>query len=117
MGENLCRTFSHRLNEPPPPLEATRAFLRSYVADADGSAEIQAEIAHLAAINPARLVRALDAIEALLADLPSEGVLAKLVALDGNHVLADPGDTGAAIWLRELAASLRKALGEDSRAT
>jgi hypothetical protein len=102
-----------RLDEPPPPpLEATRAFLRSYVADADGLAEIHAQIARLAAVNPRSIVRALQGIEALLADRPTDGTLARLVAWDGNRALADHSDVGAAAWLRELAASLRSVLGD-----
>jgi hypothetical protein len=51
-------------------------------------------------------------IESVLADPPSDGTLARLVGWDGNWVLDDPSDAGAALFLRELASLLRAVLDQ-----
>jgi hypothetical protein len=90
----------------PPPLEATRSFLRRYVSDANGIEEIHQDIARMAAINPRTLVQAAEGIDALLANPPAGGTLARIVAFDGNYVLDNPSDEGASAWLREMAGYL-----------
>jgi hypothetical protein len=113
MDDDIRARLLAKLDEaPPPPLEATRAFLRSYVADADSLKEIHGDIARMAAVNPRSVVRGVEGIEALLADPPASGTLARLVAWDGNHVLDDPSDESAGAWLREIAAYIRSVLGD-----
>jgi hypothetical protein len=113
MDDDIRARLLAKLDEaPPPPLEATRAFLRSYVADADGLKEIHEDIARMVEINPRTLVNAISGIEALLADPPASGTLARLVAWDGNYVLDDPSDESAGAWLLELAAYIRGVLGD-----
>jgi hypothetical protein len=98
-----------RANEPPPPaLEQVRSFLRSSIADADGLAEVRADLVSLAKINPETVRRRAAAIEAVLADRLPPGTLATLVAVDGNWVLGDEtSDAAAAAWLNDLAVLVR----------
>jgi hypothetical protein len=93
-----------------PPLERTRAFLRSYCTDADTLDEIRDELARDAPRDPVRLRRALDGMEVVLADPQPDGTLSHLIAVDANCSLADPSDTGARDYLRQLADVLREAL-------
>jgi hypothetical protein len=95
-----------------PPLEQVRRFVHFNFSDADGLDEVRADLARQAAVNPDPLLRALGAIEAVLGDPPPEGELARLVAWDGNWVLDDPSDAGAACWLREVAELVRGVLAE-----
>lgn len=113
MSHDFRDTARARVDEsPPPPLEVTRTFLRSYASDADSMEEIHAEVARMAAANARSIVRALQGIEALLADPPTRGSLAQLLMWDGNQVLADPSDEGAKAWLRDMAAYMRGVLGD-----
>jgi hypothetical protein len=96
--------------QAPPPLEKTRNFLRSYCADADGFDEIRDEAARAAAYNPRPLQDALQAIESVLADPPTNGSIGHMVAVDGNRQLADPSDQGALAYLSQLADLLREVL-------
>lgn len=116
MSKDIGTKARARLNEPPPPplapLEVTRTFLRSYASDADDMEEIHAEVARMAAANARSIVRALQGIEALLADPPVGGRLAQLLMWDGNQVLTDPSDYGAKAWLRDMAAYMRAVLGD-----
>ena len=56
-----------------------------------------------------------DRLGGYLADPPgADGELARLVGWEGNWVLDDPSDAGAARFLRELAVMLREVIGEVS---
>lgn len=109
--DELREKFRARLNAPPPPpLEAARAFLQSYVFDADGEDEIFRDIKRMAAINRRTIDQGLAGLEALLgAELPPD-TLSHLVAVDGNRRLQDPSDAGARIWLQSLLERARAAL-------
>lgn len=113
MDDNLRDKFRARLNAPAePPLEATRSFLQSYVADRETLEEVESEIARMATINPRSLHVGLAGIEGLIAKPPAEeGTLSHLVAWEIGWVLEDPSDTGVLSWLGELANRLRKHLG------
>jgi hypothetical protein len=65
----------------------------------------------MAGINKRPLIRYVIAIEGLLADPPAPGTLARLVAWDGNRVLDDLSDEGAAKWLRDMVEFIRGLLG------
>ncbi len=96
-----------------PPLETVRDFLGGNVADAENLDEIRADQQRLARVATRGIRRDLAALEALLADPPATpGTLARLVGWEGNWVLADPTDAGAARFLRELAQLLREVLDE-----
>jgi hypothetical protein len=91
-----------------PPLETVRRFLGGYVADADSLDEIRVDLGQLARVNTGSIRRNAAAIEALLAQPPSPpGTLARLVGSEGNWVLEDPSDAGAAAFLHDLARLLR----------
>ena len=95
------------------PLETVRSLLRGNVADADSLDEIRADLQQLAQVTTRSIHRDLAALEALLAEPPSSpGTLARLVGWDGNWVLNDPSDAGAAQFLRELAQLLRAVLDD-----
>lgn len=64
----------------------------------------------MARVNRETVRRNASAIEALLADPPPPGVLAPLVAVDGNWVLTEYSDAAAASWLGELAALIHGVL-------
>ena len=102
------------------PLETVRRFLGGYVADAESLDEIRADLQELAQVNTRSIHRNLTAMEALLAQPPSPpGTLARLVGWEGNWVLDDPSDAGAAAFLRDLARLLRAVIdeAESQRAT
>jgi hypothetical protein len=110
-SEEIQARLRARANAPElPPLERTRAFLRSYCTDADSLDEIRDELARDVTRDPVRLRRALDGIEAVLTEPQPDGTLSYLVAVDGNRSLADPSDVGARKYLRQLADGLREAL-------
>jgi hypothetical protein len=93
------------------PLEQVRSLLRAHFADADSFAEAAADLRGLAAVNTRSLWRNLAALDAVLAAPPADGSLATVVAVDGNWVLDDPTDAGAATFLREVADLHRQILG------
>ena len=101
----------------PPPLDATRTFLQSYVSDAESLDEVRDEVARAAAHNPERVRAALDAVEAVIADPPRDGTLSFMVAVDANRQLADPSDEGALAYLYRIACMLRDVLGSDPAGT
>ena len=110
---NVPENLRARANRPAPPaLEQVRSFLRSYVADAESMDEVRADLARMAEVNVETVRGRLRALEALLADPPAGGELARLVGWDGNWVLDDPSDAGAAAWLRDLAGLVQRVLDE-----
>lgn len=110
-SEEIRARLRARANVPElPPLDRTRAFLRSYCTDADSLDEIGDELARDAPRDPVRLRHALDGMEVLLAEPQPDGTLSHLVAIDANRSLADPSDEGAREYLRQLADVLRQAL-------
>lgn len=96
-----------------PALDTVRDFLGTSVADAESLDEIRADHMQLAQVSTRAIRRDLAALEAVLADPPSEaGALARLVGWEGNWVLDDPSDAGAAQFLQQLAQLLRDVLDE-----
>ena len=98
----------------PPPRDVTRAFLQSYVSDADSLDEVREEAARAAAHNPDPIRATLEAIEALIADPPRDGTLSYLVAVEANRQLPDPSDEGALQYLYRLTTLLREVLADGS---
>jgi hypothetical protein len=90
-----------------PPLETVREFLLGHVADAESLDEVRARLQRIAQHSTHLHRRVLGALEVLLADSGPPGTLARLVGWDGNWVLDDPSDAGAAQFLRDLAQLLR----------
>lgn len=101
--------FLARLNAPPPPaLDTLADFLSFAAASAQSTAEVEANVRYQNAHNPRVLDGWIQAIEAVLADLPPPGTLARMVALDGNWVLPDETDAGAIPWLRDMAEQIKR---------
>lgn len=110
-SQDIQARLRARANVPElPPLERTRAFLRSYLTDSDSLDEIRDELARDVPRDPVRLRRALDGMEVVLAEPQPDGTLAHLVAVDANCSLNDPSDVGAREYLRQLADVLQEAL-------
>lgn len=94
-------------------METVQDFVGSYLADADGIDEVWAHLRLTAATSTYGPRRDLAALEAVLADPPREkDALAYLVGWQGNWVLDDPSDEGAAAFLAELADMLRTVIAE-----
>lgn len=108
MDDDRTKRFEAQLRAPrPPALERLREFLIYYVHDSDR------DLLRLEATQrPGAIVDAVEAIEEVLAQPPVPGTLSEMVAYEGNRVLADLSDATASAWLGELAADLRKWLGE-----
>jgi microcystin degradation protein MlrC len=114
------------VSELPEPLQArmreqdaksaidiVRDFLGFKVADAEDLDEIHSDLRQTAQVSTRKLRRELAAFETMLADPPAvPGALARMVAWEGNWVLDDPSDAGAARFLGELAQMLRDVLDE-----
>jgi len=101
-----------KMNEPPKPaLEVVRLYLRG-IADIDRDDEIQRGLDRMRERYPRGLAETADAIDTVLADTNPPGLLSRLVGWDGNYVLDDPSDEGAAAWLRKLAAQMRATLNQ-----
>jgi len=98
--------------EERPPLETVREFLLGYVADAENLDESGSRLRRIAQTSTRMHSRVLAAIESVLATSEPDGTLARLVGWDGNWVLDDPSDAGAAEFLRGLADMLRSVLDE-----
>ena len=95
------------MNETPrPALEVERLYLRG-IADIDKDDEIQRGLDRMRERDPRRLAEIANAIDTVLAGANPPGFLSRLVGWDGNYVLDDPSDEGAAAWLRKLAAQMR----------
>ncbi|GAA2567428.1 hypothetical protein GCM10010435_46360 [Winogradskya consettensis] len=112
------------MSDLPEPLRARMAerdarssmkvlqdFVARYLPEADGVEEMRADFLYTAGYNVSSLRQDLKAIEAVLAERPAAGVLSRLVAWEGNWVLDDPSDEGAARFLGELAQVLREVIG------
>jgi hypothetical protein len=95
-----------------PPIETARGFVGAYVDDADSLEEVRMHMRNVAATTTRGLRRDLAALETMLAQPQPEGTLAQLVGWDGNWVLDDPSDRGAAAFLAELAEMLRTVIAE-----
>jgi hypothetical protein len=93
-----------------PPLETVREFLGGHVADAQNLDEIRARLVRIAEYSTLLHRRVLGALEAVLATSWPQDTLARLVGWDGNWVLDDPSDAGAAQFLRDLAQMLREVI-------
>jgi hypothetical protein len=108
----IMARFRALINSPPPidPIKDTKAFLRSYLTDADGLDEAIEDIARQVSVNDRTVVRGLAAMEALLA-APDDGMYLYLVAYEANVGLDDPSEERARAWLADLAARVREVLG------
>ena len=96
-----------------PAIDVVRDFLGFKVADAESLDEIRADLRQTAQVSTRKLRRELAALDAVLADPPPvPGALARMVAWEGNWVLDDPSDAGAARFLGDLAQMLREVLDE-----
>jgi hypothetical protein len=98
-----------------PPLQVASRFLRGFCSDALHMEEVREDMIDTKATNPYTLQEGLAAIEALLANPPSEeGTLATLVMWEANWGIdEDPTDAGATVWLGEMAELIRDVLGND----
>lgn len=96
-----------------PPLETVRLFLGTHFGDAQSFEEVQRDLERLARSNIRSHQRHLAALEAVIADPPTEpNSLAHLVGWDGNWVLDDPSDAGALQFLREVADMIRTVIAQ-----
>jgi hypothetical protein len=93
------------------PAEQVREFMRAHFSDADGIDEV---LRDLRTVSPGQfgLTKDLQALEELLSGPVPEGLLAEIVAWDGNWALADPSDAGARAFLREVTAMVRQVIAE-----
>ncbi|MFC9971189.1 hypothetical protein ACFVH6_09860 [Spirillospora sp. NPDC127200] len=100
--DELPEPLLERLTRPDPPvLEQVRRFLGLCFADALDLAEVRADLARWAEIDPKALHRYAVAIETLLADPPSPATMAltNLVALNVPwDVLDELSDQAADAW-------------------
>ena len=95
-----------------PVIDQVRSLLGWLLGEAYSVDEVRGQLQRLAGSNTRGIRRDLTAIEALLANPPGEGVMARLVGWDGNWVLEDPSDAGAAAFLQEVAEMLRQVIAE-----
>lgn len=101
-----------RMNESPPPIEASKKFLRSFFSDSLDLQEVYDEIKDLASQNPRSILRGLRGIEALLEEPSENGILSNLVAWEANYVLDDPSDIRARAWLEDVVRNTKQILSE-----
>lgn len=94
------------------PLQVVTDLVSAYLSHADGFDEVMGEIQSTAAHNVGYVRSEIAAIEKVLAEPQSPGTLANLIAWEGNWVLADPSDAGAATFLSELAEHMRAVVAE-----
>jgi hypothetical protein len=95
-----------------PPLETVREFLLGHIADAESMDEVRARLRRIAQHSTRMHRRVLGAVESVLGTSWPPETLARLVGWDGNWVLDEPSDTGAAHFLRDLAQMLREVISE-----
>ncbi|WP_306210361.1 hypothetical protein [Actinoplanes sp. RD1] len=98
------------------PVETVREFMLGHVADAQSLQEVRGRLRRIAQHSTRLHRRVLRALESVTAAPLPEGTLARLVGWDGNWVLDDQSDAGAAEFLRELAQLLRGILEEPDQA-
>ncbi|WP_433302081.1 hypothetical protein ACQP2F_08020 [Actinoplanes sp. CA-030573] len=110
LPEPLRRRMAEQAAQPP--IDTVREFLHGNVADAESLDEVRAHLRRLARSTTRMHHRVLTALETVLATSWPAGTLAQLVGWDGNWVLDDPSDVGAAVFLRGLADMLREVIGE-----
>jgi len=106
----LPEPMRRRLEElaAKPPLEIVRSYLGSYYSDAADIDEVRSILQQLAQTNIRSHQERLHALEAVIADPPSEpGTLSRLIAWDANWVLNDESDAAALQFLRDAAQVLR----------
>ena len=108
--DEFRKRLQARQETPEPPLVAARTFLQAFFFDADSMAEVGHTLASLARVNTRGIEEGLAGLEALLADPPRDGTLARLVAYDANLSLDEPGDEAALRWLRSVADMVRQVL-------
>jgi prephenate dehydratase len=94
------------------PLEVVTALTSAYLADADGLDEVVDHIRRKAAYNVRNVRGEIAAIERVLAQPQAPDTLARVVGWNGNWVLDDPSDAGAAAFLAQLADHMRAAVAE-----
>jgi hypothetical protein len=94
------------------PLEAVTDLASAYLADADGLDEVIDHIRRKAAYNVRNVRREIAALERVLAEPQPPDALARVVGWNGNWVLDDPSDAGAAAFLATLADHMRAAVAE-----
>jgi hypothetical protein len=92
--------------EAQPPLETVREFLLGHVADAESLDEVRERLRRIARQSTRMHRRVLAALKSVLATSWPPDTLARLVGWDGNWVLDDPSDAGAAQFLNDLARML-----------
>jgi hypothetical protein len=111
MDEKLAKMLEDRLAAAaPPPIERARDFLRHYVHDSDREL-LELDIRGMLKVNPTVIIDAVEAIEAVLGLEHPSGTLYQLAAFDGNRMLEDESDAGAAAFLQSLCGDLRRWLG------
>jgi hypothetical protein len=98
--------------EALPPIETVREFLLGHVADAESLVEVRARLQRIAQHSTRMHRRVLDALELVSASSWPTGTMGRLVGWDGNWVLDDPSDAGAARFLSDLARILREVIDE-----
>jgi hypothetical protein len=110
LPEPLRRRIAEQAAQPP--LETVREFLYGNVTDAETLDEVRQQLRRLARSTTRMHRRVLPAFESVLATSWPPNTLSRLVGWDGNWVLDDPSDAGAAEFLRGLADMLREVIDE-----
>ncbi|GAA0569887.1 hypothetical protein GCM10010172_62910 [Paractinoplanes ferrugineus] len=111
LPEPLRRAVEERLARPP--METASRFLGAHFNDAETLPEARAGLERLAQTNIRVHQEALRALEAVIADPPSEpNAVARLVAWDANWGLDDESDAGALAFLRTVAQMLREVIAQ-----
>lgn len=94
------------------PIEASREFLRKYVAEADFD-ELANVIEAGVRVNAGPFLQALKSVEHLLAHPPPGDTLLQLVTVDAGIRLGDPSGESARRWLEWLARQIRREVEEN----
>jgi hypothetical protein len=108
MEDDLRKRFAAQLAQPPrPPLERARDFLMFHIHNYDDES-----LALEARAGDASVVDGLCALEEILSKEQEPGIIYRMVAYEGNRLLAEETDEAAIEWLRVLVLQLRDWLGE-----